>query len=102
MNGSGQWSSSACFVLQQVSELCLSCCIDIADFIGKIFRHAKVVKNGKSVSVKVWVKVCRCVLLSGSEKDSSPLPQSSCTLILWSFCVSVRVVAGWNGDSAIY
>src|SRR4029434_8718437 len=59
-------------------------------------------KYGNTLSVKVCVTVCRCVLLSGSENDSSPLSQSSCTLILWSFCFTVRRVGGCGVEHAPY
>ena len=47
---------------------------------------------GKSLSVKVCVEVCSSVLVLGSEKDSCPTLQSSWTLILRGFSVTVRTV----------
>ncbi len=40
---------------------------------GKILKEEEQQKNGKIVSVKVVVNVCRCVLVTGSENDTFPL-----------------------------
>ena len=73
-------------------------------FFGKIFRGtaaSPVKKYGNSLSVKVCEKVCSCVLVSGSEKDSFPLFQSSWTLILRGFKLTERTVDDHGESNAV-
>src|SRR4029434_1637891 len=73
-------------------------------FTGKIIKGEVILalKCGNTLSVKVCLKVCMCLLLSGSENDSFPLSQSSCSLIFWSFFFTVRRVGGCGGEHALY
>lgn len=49
-------------------------------------------KYGNTLSLKVWVKVWRCVLVRGLKNDTRPSSQSSWTLTRWTFCFTARGV----------
>ena len=56
-------------------------------FRGKILSDdLGLKKKGRTFSVNVCLKVCKCVFCRGSENDSCPLSKSRCTLSVWRVC----------------
>lgn len=59
-------------------------------------------KNGNNLSANLCVKECMFVFVRESQNDSSPLSQSSWTLILCSFSLIGRRVGDCGGTCALY